>query len=510
MAPHSFVPKMSKYIPPHLRRQQQQQQRQKESISVAFDKLAFNQETSSIALAAEAESKTTTTNPSSSRWTKRPSSLQASGCKKIDILEVLKLPCHVHCEEFKVPAETNGQLPSYCPHHQFLQHDRTLKLASFYKEKSKSGIFENWLNLKRLDFPRGSPPINQCFQKKFQDTKKMDQAAGIRYSSSAHAVPELFTRFLRYAIDIDNGVDFVGHAVKTSAANLSFSFMDIGFAPGGMSYLLMDAIPSAKGVGVNLDPALGGNVYPSSFDAHERFEVLTRDVIQLARDKEYKFDIEKFDLVIVGITTSGSSQKNAGEMDELELKNLLHFSQLLVAFRNLKIGASLLIRMHLGLRVVDAHLMAFLLENFDGSTVKASKPLSEFAMRKTFWVHCSGFNPAANAIERLEILVREHQPAPYASQSPLSDALNGPGLMEESDEKLLERYGDEMFGILEPMWEAQAHVLDAIVSGLQERVCFNCKKGNRPCYYCPKKVPRRILNSVMKVTERQLKLQVLS
>ena len=499
---------MTKYIPPHLRRQQQ-----KESISVAFDKLALNQENSSIALAAEVQSKTT--NSSSSRWTKRPSSVQSSDCKKIDILEVLKLPCHAHCEEFKVPTETiNGQLqlPSYCPHHQFLQHDRTLKLASFYKEKSKSGIFENWLILKRLDFPLGSPPINKCFQKKFQNTKKMDQAAGIRYSSSVHAVPELFTRFLRYAIDIDNGVDFVGHAVKTSAANPSdsFSFIDIGFAPGGMSHLLMDAIPTAKGVGVNLHPDLGGNVYPSSFDAHERFEVLTRDVIQLARDKEYKFEIKGFDLVIVGITTSGSSQKNAGDMDELELKNLLHFSQLLVAFRNLKIGASILIRMHLGLRVVDAHLMAFLLENFDGSTVKASKPLSEFAMRKTFWVHCFGFNPSANAIERLERLVREHQPAPYASQSPLSDALNGPGLMEESEDKLLERYGDEMFKILEPMWEAQAHVLEAIVSGLQERVCFSCKKGNRPCYYCPKKVPRRILNSVMKVTERQLKLQALS
>jgi hypothetical protein len=496
---------LMKYIPPHLRRQQEQ--KQKECISAAFEKIDLNHEknlhsSATIAAAAEIQKPSSPSTNGTSFWTKRPSSRQASYNEKVDIIQVLKLPCHAHCDEFKVPQGTSGELQKYCPHHQFLEHDRTFKFASFYRDKSITGVFENWLKLKRLDFPSGSPGINKCFQKKAQDTKKMDQAAGVRYSSSPHAVPELFNRFLRYAIDIDNGVDFVGHAVKTSRENPSFAFIDIGFAPGGMSHLLLEAIPTAKGVGINLDPALGGNVYPSVFDTHERFQVLTRDIIQLARDHEYKFEIPACDLVIVGITTSGSSQKNASELDELELKNLLHFSQLLVAFRNLKIGGSILIRMHLGLRIVDAHLLAFLLENFDQSTVKASKPLSEFAMRKTFWVHCSGFNPVSNATTRLENLIRDHQPAPYASQSPFSDSLNGPFLMKESDDELLERYGAQIFNILEPMWGMQAYVLEAIVSGLQERACFNCKKANWPCSFCSKKVPRRILNSLMEVNKR--------
>lgn len=70
------------------------------------------------------------------------------------------------------------------------------------------------------------------------------------------------------------------------------------------------------------------------------------DIINLARDRDFNLlthfpgflpdDFPGLDLAIIGITTSGSDQKESGEMDELELKNLLYFSQMLICFKFLR------------------------------------------------------------------------------------------------------------------------------------------------------------------------------
>ena len=49
-----------------------------------------------------------------------------------------------------------------------------------------------------------------------------------------------------------------------------------------MSRLLLDASPNIRGVGVTLNPAQGGNVYPEDFDHHPRFQAFEYDVIELA------------------------------------------------------------------------------------------------------------------------------------------------------------------------------------------------------------------------------------
>ena len=469
-----------KYIPPHLRKQ-------KEIDQVTLIQAQFNNfniwdlNQNSVAKAAFDDK-----------------NQKLKNCKEIDIEKVLQLACHTHCQEFM--DQKSGC--RFCPHHEFLSQKRTLKLAKFYHQSTPNGTFAKWLYMKRLNFPNGSESINRCFLKKKQDTKRKDQDVGVRYSSSSQAVPELFERFVRYALDIDIGTDFVNHARQTSQNHNEYSFIDIGFAPGGMSSLLLDLIPNTKGVGINLDPSLGGNVYPPKFDTHDRFKVIMEDIIEIARNDSYEFGT-KFDLVIVGITTSGSSQKSAGDIDELELKNLLHFSQLLVAFRNLKEEGSILIRMHLSLRLVDAHLLAFLLENFDPSSFKMTKPLTEFAMRKTFWIHASGYRHSNEAIVRLESLIEQNL-APYASQAPHSEQLNNASLMKENLDLLLQIYGKQMVNILEPMWASQSFVIEAIDSGLNERVCYSCKKSssNRSCFICKKRVPNIVLQSVMKVNKK--------
>ncbi|KAJ2992287.1 hypothetical protein HDV02_003168 [Globomyces sp. JEL0801] len=400
----------------------------------------------------------------------------------LSIPEILSLPCPSRCREWMEVDE------KVCMHHEYYTTTTTQVLADYF---SSSAEFLDWLRVKRQPGD-GNYHINCCFEKRIKDIKKTDDNHDVRYASLQDGVKDLFNRFLRYAADIDIGTGYVNSALDIANANGCFSFLDLGFAP---------------------DPNKGGNVYPKSMDdivdldGNPRFKVLTNDVVELARNKD--IDIKNyfedmpiqagFDLVIVGITTSGSNQKKVDEMDELELKNLLHFSQLLLAFRHLKSGGQILIRMHLGLRLVDIHILALLLECFTGN-FKFTKPLTEFAMRKTYWMRLEGFNPSADAVARLEQLIKAGCPAPYA---PISrddpNLLNNPILVTDSIEVLLDKYGTKMLQILNEMWKQQRSVLDGIMEGLTDRVCFRCRKGCRPCQKCRNVVLTTVLRAVHNV-----------
>lgn len=79
-----------------------------------------------------------------------------------------------------------------------------------------------------------------------------------RWDSRQENIAPLFNRFLRYALDIDLGLGLVEHAVELARRQGSCRFLDIGFAPGGMSQLLLDADPNVTGVGITLAPDSGG------------------------------------------------------------------------------------------------------------------------------------------------------------------------------------------------------------------------------------------------------------
>lgn len=451
----------AKYIPPHLRKSNEAS-----TVAVAMSQLSL------------AESKKVSV-------------------VNLSIPEILLLKCPIRCQPWILDNET------VCEHHAFYRHERTTAISNFF---ASSPEFLPWLQVKRMD-KDGDKLISQQFQRSKTNIRNGDEVQGGRSSSHQSNIPTLFNRFLRYAADIDNGTGYVANASKISEETKSFSFLDIGFAPGGMVSLLLDAHPSIKGIGINLDPAKGGNVFPEELIC-DRFQVLTNDVIELARNPDLDFlslfpdlGVSLFDLVIVGITTSGSSQEKVDGVDELELKNLLHFSQLLLAFKYLKAGGQILIRMHLGLRLVDMHMLAFLLENFTGEA-KSTKPLTEFAMRKTCWLSISGFVPSPDAVDRLSLLVQPDQASPYASVINGSEKLNSAILIHENHQEMLKKYGSKMVAILEPMWYLQRRVIEAVMNGMKDKVCGYCRKGERPCSGCQRKVPPPILNAVVAVKTR--------
>eukprot|EP00493_Phyllostaurus_siculus_P022114 UN22445 len=80
--------------------------------------------------------------------------------------------------------------------------------------------------------------------------------------SRVENVKALFSRFYRYAIEIDIGTGYVKDILDRKGTK----FLEFGYAPGGMSRLLLDATPEMTGLGITLDPEEGGNVYPDDFN----------------------------------------------------------------------------------------------------------------------------------------------------------------------------------------------------------------------------------------------------
>ena len=136
-----------------------------------------------------------------------------------------------------------------------------------------------------------------------------------------------------------------------------------------MAELLLNTHPNIHGVGVSLDPSENGNVYLEDLNSHPRFHVLLADVIKLSRDKVnvaekvgLSKDFPGFDLCIIGITIH---QDNMEGDNMNQLKDLLHFAQLYLSLKVIKPGAMAMMRMHMSSRLVDCHLLAFMLSMFD-------------------------------------------------------------------------------------------------------------------------------------------------
>ena len=209
-------------------------------------------------------------------------------------------------------------------------------------------------------------------------------------------VSMLFHRFSRFATEIDAGLSFVKKSLDVLRGydprrDRPFSFLEFGFAPGGISNMLLKSHYHIEGVGVTLDTAKGGLAYPEWMEAEPRFQVEKGDVCELARIKQEFLapscrrrvkesgevsTMGLFDFVIMGIAViPGYSSQIEDGFDAGVRKDFITCSQLFLALRHLKNGGMMLIRGHLSLRPLDFDILHFLTKCFRKAPT-ATKPLT--------------------------------------------------------------------------------------------------------------------------------------
>ena len=227
---------------------------------------------------------------------------------------------------------------------------------------------------------------------KFFNLKHLNQSKSDR--SSRKNVVTLFKRFYRYAIDIDICCEYI-HWFNNIFGNKYKYFLDIGYAPGGMSRLILDSNIYIRGIGITLSPLDCGNAIINELKYDKRYISHECDITIFAKKIKRKLDFLKlcrvdricdkdfsgFGLIICGITCHQDFNDN----NKQRLDHQILLSELYIAFMTLENGGGLLIRHKIALDLIHQHLLFILLQCFNNQ--KSGKPLTEFAIRKTFWVY---------------------------------------------------------------------------------------------------------------------------
>ena len=110
-------------------------------------------------------------------------------------------------------------------------------------------------------------------------------------------------------------------------------------------------------------------------------------------------------------------------------------------------------------------------------TILATKPMAEFAIRKTYWVVYQGFD--RGSCEQRDVLgilleMLRMEKHPYSLNEELEAMpYNNPNLCGRGEplEKVLAEYGDQAIGVLETVWRMQVVALQGFMDGKKDRMC---------------------------------------
>lgn len=157
------------------------------------------------------------------------------------------------------PPEPEGPPPYEPP--------ETTLLKEFFS--NKSSIFRDWETTRANGWTNKN--VANFFDKKKAGHDKERVKGKKGHGTDMRRIGQLFNRFYDYAHDINAGTNYVERALQICQVTGSCDFLDFGFAPGGMSHLLLSKHKGMRGSGVTLDPNQGGNVWPEWMDRDPRF-----------------------------------------------------------------------------------------------------------------------------------------------------------------------------------------------------------------------------------------------
>eukprot|EP01083_Nonionella_stella_P305529 1066235_1 len=353
--------------------------------------------------------------------------------------------------------------------------EEELFLHDFLSKHSK--YYGPWLSMRQKGW--SNQHLEQFYVNKHKNQGKVSR-------SSDTNIVSLFRRFYRYAIDIDNVCGYKQDLVDNLLLNKKDSvwFLDIGFAPGGMSRYLLDAHAKISGVGITLPQYESGNAFIKELLSNKRFVCREHNIVDLAAKITTRSDFlarcinSSFDLVIVGITCHQYFER---------LHHRILLSELYLTFLTLNQGGSVLIRHKIDLECIHQHVLYIFFACF--SEYQVGKPLTEFAKNKTFWILWKGFDKNKCAelklVHNIRNLIHEYNgDTPPYGKNPKTKQCYNPKMIDKTAQQIVNQMKDEFVAVLDPVFEIQTKSLRAFCNGKKDRLCHfgkDCKRSRNDC-----------------------------
>ncbi|KAK0496643.1 hypothetical protein EDD18DRAFT_1352473 [Armillaria luteobubalina] len=164
-----------------------------------------------------------------------------------------------------------------------------------------------------------------------------------------------------------------------------FRFLDLGCCPGGFSSYILDKNPRASGFGISLSPQEGGHAFLMDEDLLNRYSIMFANIARFELGPHSDLNslpiaAESFDLVVMDAHHLRNQPPLAGHK--------VYISQLILGLKAVKMGGSLVLKLHRVESDYSARLI-YLLDKVS-SQIKTFKPMNMHKERGSFYVIARG------------------------------------------------------------------------------------------------------------------------
>lgn len=239
-------------------------------------------------------------------------------------------------------------------------------------------------------------------------------------------------------------------------------FLDLGAAPGGFSWWLLEKNPSAKGLGITLPPESGG--FSMGFEANDRYNFIYKDVLQdpekiWSQNMVDEVAEPQFDLCIAGCMFRWAGMQEPDSEEEKialsQTRQVLRYSQLLSALLNLQDRGTLILVSKAKPQLSQVEMTCGLKSCFEH--IYPIKPERVHAVRSSYYLVGVGYQ-REKAVETK--LIEKLRDASKNLKNISSDWIQKePMILEGTHESIVNNWTNFALKHYEPMWEIQANAM---------------------------------------------------
>ncbi len=237
----------------------------------------------------------------------------------------------------------------------------------------------------------------------------------------------------------------------------------MGCAPGGFSRWIIKNNPSCTGVGVTLSPEMGG--FRMEYNSPGRYEYFYQDITENLdliccqnNDADRGIGLQ-FDLCIAGCVFR-DPEKDIINCDTQFLwsrkRQLLRYSQLLIALGNLQEGGTLILVFNLRPYLSQTEIICMLSCCFE--RLVPVKPKSVHAIRSSYYL--VGVNYKRDAAQKLNLLGRLRSALDLVRSIGIDLNFQQPLLLEGTYDQIVKTWGSFVLEHYQIMWETHAKAIE--------------------------------------------------